>query len=72
MSFTPPKKQPETAFVLYGDSSKIAPYLEYLANVEVVHTSEKIESTDSPVEAVRKKKTSLNGVSGSRSETRCG
>lgn len=50
------KKQPTAQFVLYGDSAKIAPFLEKLANIEVVHTSEKIESTDSPVEAVRKKK----------------
>ncbi|MPQ27936.1 phosphate acyltransferase PlsX [Brochothrix thermosphacta] len=50
------KKHGHVTFQLYGDKVKMAPYLEQLSNVEIVHTEEKIESTDSPVEAVRKKK----------------
>lgn len=50
------KKHSHVTFQLYGDKVKMAPYLEQLSNVEIVHTEEKIESTDSPVEAVRKKK----------------
>lgn len=43
------KKHSHVTFQLYGDKVKMAPYLEQLSNVEIVHTEEKIESTDSPL-----------------------
>jgi len=45
--------------VLYGDEQQIKDSItEDLNNIEIVHTSEKIEGTDEPVRAVRRKKDS--------------
>ncbi|MBK0348144.1 phosphate acyltransferase PlsX [Aerococcaceae bacterium zg-ZJ1578] len=44
--------------VLVGDESKITPYLESNERITIVHTTEKVESDDEPVSAVRRKKQS--------------
>ncbi|TFE02724.1 phosphate acyltransferase PlsX [Jeotgalibacillus salarius] len=41
---------------LYGDENKIKPFLNNEKNIKVIHTEEKILSTDEPVRAVRRKK----------------
>lgn len=41
---------------LYGDESKIRPYLTARDRVEIIHTTEKINSDDEPTKAIRKKK----------------
>ncbi|MGT2949596.1 phosphate acyltransferase PlsX [Streptococcus devriesei] len=41
---------------LYGDQSKIKPYLQTNERVTIIHTDEKIDSDDEPAKAVRKKK----------------
>ena len=42
--------------LLYGDETKIRPYLTQEDRIEVIHTTEKIESDDEPVKAIRRKK----------------
>src|SRR5699024_12459080 len=42
--------------VLYGDETKIKPYLSDSSNIKVVHTEEVITGDDEPVRAVRRKK----------------
>lgn len=45
--------------VLYGDENKINSFLiEKVDNIEIVHTTEVVESNDDPVRAVRRKKDS--------------
>ncbi|MBR7927358.1 phosphate acyltransferase PlsX [Aerococcaceae bacterium zg-ZUI334] len=44
--------------VLVGDETKIIPYLEPSERITIVHTTEKVESDDEPVSAVRRKKQS--------------
>ncbi|MFK8242646.1 MULTISPECIES: phosphate acyltransferase PlsX [unclassified Facklamia] len=44
--------------VLVGDETKITPYLELSERITIVHTTEKVESDDEPVSAVRRKKQS--------------
>ncbi len=47
----------DTTFILYGDQTEIKKYMaKQLSNVEIIHTSEKIEGNDDPVRAVRRKK----------------
>ncbi|MGT2865927.1 phosphate acyltransferase PlsX [Streptococcus fryi] len=41
---------------LYGDESKIKPYLTPSDRVSIVHTTEKIDSDDEPAKAIRRKK----------------
>lgn len=41
---------------LYGDEKKIRPYLTARDRVEIIHTTEKINSDDEPTKAIRKKK----------------
>ena len=41
---------------LYGDESKIKPYLTASDRVSIVHTTEKIDSDDEPAKAIRRKK----------------
>lgn len=43
-------------YVLYGDEEKIKPYLTQMHHISIVHTTEKIESDDEPVRAIRSKK----------------
>lgn len=47
----------DTEFILYGKESSIKEFLTDNERVRVIHTDEKIESTDEPVKAVRRKKT---------------
>lgn len=47
---------PDTEFILYGDESQIKEFVIDNKNISIVHTTEKIEGTDEPVRAVRKKK----------------
>ncbi len=47
---------PDLHITLVGDRSKIEPYLDGQDLFHILHTTEKIEGTDSPVKAVRKKK----------------
>lgn len=48
---------PDTTMVMYGDKNKITQYLnKNLANIEIVHTDEKIEGDDDPVRSIRRKK----------------
>lgn len=42
--------------ILYGDASKIKPYLTATERISIVHTVEKIESNDEPAKAIRRKK----------------
>ncbi|WP_179395577.1 phosphate acyltransferase PlsX [Lacticaseibacillus absianus] len=46
----------DVEFLLYGDETKIRPLLHSPAQITVIHTTEKIESTDEPVRAIRRKK----------------
>ncbi|MTT32309.1 phosphate acyltransferase PlsX [Terrilactibacillus sp. BCM23-1] len=50
------KEYPEIEFILVGDENKIKPIVGDHPQFEILHTTEKIEGTDSPVKAVRKKK----------------
>ncbi|MGT2750568.1 phosphate acyltransferase PlsX [Streptococcus orisasini] len=47
---------PDIEIQLYGDETKIRPYLQSNERVTIVHTDEKINSDDEPAKAVRKKK----------------
>lgn len=44
--------------ILYGDESKIQPYLTATERVRIVHTDEKIGSDEEPAKAIRQKKNS--------------
>lgn len=49
---------PDTTMVMYGDETQIKQYLKKeFPNIEIVHTTEKIESDDDPVRSIRRKKT---------------
>ncbi|MDG5470254.1 phosphate acyltransferase PlsX [Jeotgalibacillus sp. ET6] len=50
------KENPSIHIKLYGDSEAINAHLTDKQNIEVIHTKEKILSTDEPVRAVRRKK----------------
>lgn len=51
------KELTDTEFQLYGDEAAIRTYLtEELANIKVIHCSEKIMSDDEPVRSIRRKK----------------
>lgn len=41
---------------IYGDEAKMAPYLKEHERITVIHCTEKIESEDEPVRAIRRKK----------------
>lgn len=47
---------PDLEFVLVGDREKIEPLLAGHERIEILHTTEKIEGTDAPVQAVRRKR----------------
>jgi glycerol-3-phosphate acyltransferase PlsX len=47
---------PELEFLLVGDQEQIQPLIDKQQNIEILHTTEKIEGTDAPVQAVRRKK----------------
>lgn len=51
------KEYKDITIVLYGKEELIKPYLEDgVANIEIVHTDEKINSDDDPVRSIRRKK----------------
>lgn len=50
------RTNPDLHITLVGDRSKIEPYLDGQDLFHILHTTEVIEGTDSPVKAVRKKK----------------
>ncbi|WP_100488076.1 phosphate acyltransferase PlsX [Sporolactobacillus pectinivorans] len=50
------KAFPDLQFVLVGDREKIEPFVGDQKRIEILHTTEKIEGTDAPVQAVRRKK----------------
>jgi glycerol-3-phosphate acyltransferase PlsX len=50
------KEFPEIEFLLYGDEGKIKEHLQDETNIRIIHTTEKINSDDEPVKAIRKKK----------------
>lgn len=51
------KEYEELEITLYGDENQIKPFMnESHERISIVHTDEKIESTDEPVRAVRRKK----------------
>ena len=51
------KEMPTVEFQLYGDEAKVNACLEEsLPNIRVIHCSEKINSDDEPVKAIRSKK----------------
>ncbi|MEW9501340.1 phosphate acyltransferase PlsX [Jeotgalibacillus marinus] len=50
------KEFPSVTIQLFGDEEKIRPFLTNGQNVEIIHTTEMILSTDEPVRAVRRKK----------------
>ncbi|OFI47996.1 phosphate acyltransferase [Floricoccus penangensis] len=53
------KDFPNLEFILFGDEAKIKECLdEENKNISIVHTTQKIEGTDEPVKAIRKKKDS--------------
>ncbi|MGU8041179.1 phosphate acyltransferase PlsX [Streptococcus suis] len=47
---------PDIDIQLYGDEAKIKQYLTATERVSIVHTTEKINSDDEPVKAIRRKK----------------
>lgn len=47
---------PDLQFVLVGDRDKIESLVGNQKQIEILHTTEKIEGTDAPVQAVRRKK----------------
>ncbi|GEK32598.1 phosphate acyltransferase PlsX [Kurthia sibirica] len=47
---------PDVEFTIYGDEEKMSPYIQQHERVKIIHCSEKIEGTDEPVRAVRRKK----------------
>lgn len=47
---------PDIEIQLYGDEAKIKQYLTVTERVSIVHTTEKINSDDEPVKAIRRKK----------------
>ncbi len=47
---------PDIEIQLYGDEAKIKHYLTAKERVSIVHTTEKINSDDEPVKAIRRKK----------------
>ncbi|WP_262316240.1 phosphate acyltransferase PlsX [Lacticaseibacillus parakribbianus] len=47
---------PGVSFTLYGDETKIRPLIQDDSRLTIVHTTEKVESTDEPVRAIRRKK----------------
>ncbi|HFU4112062.1 TPA: phosphate acyltransferase PlsX [Streptococcus suis] len=49
---------PDIEIQLYGDEAKIKQYLTATERVSIVHTTEKINSDDEPVKAIRRKKES--------------
>lgn len=52
------KKYQDIEIVLVGDEEKIKEFLTDDTRISIIHTEEKIESTDSPVTAIRRKKNS--------------
>jgi fatty acid/phospholipid synthesis protein PlsX len=50
------KAFPDLEFVLVGDRDQLSPLVGDAGHIEILHTTEKIEGTDSPVKAVRSKK----------------
>lgn len=46
----------DVEYILYGDESKITPYVINNERIRIVHTIEKIASDDEPVKAIRSKK----------------
>ena len=50
------KEFPDTNIKLFGDQEQIAKYCEENDRIEIIHTNEKIEGTDEPVRAIRRKK----------------
>ncbi|KRM72798.1 phosphate acyltransferase PlsX [Lacticaseibacillus brantae] len=47
---------PDLEVTLFGDETKIKPLIKDASRLTIVHTTEKIESDDEPVRAVRRKK----------------
>lgn len=47
---------PDLEVILVGDEKQMAPYLTQRERLTILHTEEKIEGTDEPVRAVRRKK----------------
>ncbi|GGE41908.1 phosphate acyltransferase [Pullulanibacillus camelliae] len=50
------KQDKDLTILLVGDEKRIAPLTEGHPQLEILHTDEKIEATDQPTKAVRKKK----------------
>ncbi|CAM3183111.1 phosphate acyltransferase PlsX [Sporolactobacillus spathodeae] len=50
------KEFDDLSFVLVGDKEKLEPRVGSQERIEILHTTEKIEGTDAPVQAVRRKK----------------
>lgn len=46
----------DVEFLLFGDEAKLRPLIDSDTRISIVHTTEKIESDDEPVRAVRRKK----------------
>ncbi len=65
------KEYSDLHITLVGEEEEIRQYLTSEERITILHTDEKIESTDEPVRAVRRKKTSFNGTCGATSERRC-
>lgn len=64
------KEYSDLHITLVGKEEEIRQYLTSEERITILHTDEKIESTDEPVRAVRRK-TSFNGTCGAASERRC-
>lgn len=47
---------PDLQFVLVGDREKLEPLVGDQSRIDILHTTEKIDGTDAPVQAVRRKK----------------
>ena len=46
----------DTEFILFGDEAQIMEHITDNSQIRIIHTTEKIEATDEPVKAVRRKK----------------
>ncbi|WP_125704411.1 phosphate acyltransferase PlsX [Lacticaseibacillus daqingensis] len=49
-------EMPACEFLVYGDEAKVRPLIQDDTRITLVHTTEKVESTDEPVRAIRRKK----------------
>lgn len=65
------KEYSDLHITLVGKEEEIRQYLTSEERITILHTDEKIESTDEPVRAVRRKKQASMVLAAAASERRC-